>query len=273
MKKLISASKRKWVLGGVLGFAAIALTTTGFATCIVGVQKTQQDGNVQVDVDTANQNGVNLTLTLVKDQNFLEVKEKSTNGEGVVQVEHEKEPENPMTVKVEAFKLQVGKAFLDKNDVTGVSFELKYKTDTFTTDILNNTDNLVKTSTIATEKRTQEKTAGTGDVKDSWEYVAAPKKVEFANTDIAKTGALANGLYTFDIINTKLTTSLLPFQWGSYFNGVTPSTYYNGLFDVNTVTTDEVGQIYSELEAMNTALTGKTFQLSAKLEYTAKQAA
>lgn len=271
MKKLISASKRKWVLGGVLGFAAIALTTTGFATWIVGVQKTQQDGNVQVDVDTANQNGVNLTLTLVKDQNFLEVKEPSTKGEGVVQVEHEQEPLNPMTVKVEAFKLQVGKAFLDKNDVTGVSFELKYKTDTFTTDILNNTDNLVKTSTIG-DMRTQEKTAGTGDVKDSWEYVAAPKKVEFANTDIAKPEALANGLYTFDI-NTKLTTSLLPFQWGSYFNGATPSTYYKCLFDVNTVSPDEVGQIYSELEAMNTALTGKTFQLSAKLEYTAKKAA
>ena len=74
MRKLISASKRKWVLGGILGFAAIALTTTGFATWIVGINATTTNGDVGVTVDTVSNNGVELKLVLGEDSD-IELKE------------------------------------------------------------------------------------------------------------------------------------------------------------------------------------------------------
>ncbi len=52
-KELKSKSRRKWLLGGSLAFASVALLTTGFATWVIGTQKTSGDGKVNIGVDTA----------------------------------------------------------------------------------------------------------------------------------------------------------------------------------------------------------------------------
>lgn len=262
MKKLMSASKRKWVLGGLLGFAAVALTTTGFATWVVGVNQTNQNGDVGVTVDTVKNKSTKLTLTL--SDSDIELKEAENVVSGAVIVEDA--VKNPLTVTASKFELEVGAQFLEDNTITGVEFSLKYATDDATNDIKDNAKNLVKTDSIG-KRNELAKTAGTTETKDSWEYIIAPKKVEFTNETIKRAAVDPNtGLYTYDI-----PTKDLVFQWGSYFNLKSPATYYNELFPVASLTQEHVNNIFTELNTMKETLNkdaASTFVLTAKLAFT-----
>lgn len=251
MKKLNSASKRKWVLGGILGFAAVALTTTGFATWIVGVNAITQNGNVNVSVDTAKNNGVKLTLTLGSDTS-IELKEANTSKGPVVTVEGNDTVSNPLQISVSEFTLEVGKQFLDTNNITGVEFSLKETTDEETKDIKDNAKNKVTDNKLG-EKRTGE----------SWHYLNAPAKVEFDNTDIIGEEESGQTSYTYLISKTTL-----DFTWGDFFGGESPASFYNTKF-ASGATKEDVDNIVAELEAMRTALNEKTLVLTAKLAFTA----
>ncbi len=252
MRKLISASKRKWVLGGILGFAAIALTTTGFATWIVGVNAITQNGNVNVSVDTVKNNGVELTLKLESDAS-IELKEANTSEGPVVTVEGNDTAPNPLQISVSEFTLEVGKQFLDKNTITGVEFFLKETTDKETEDIQDNAKNKV------TDNKLGGKRSGT-----SWHYLNAPAKVKFDNSNIIGgdvDGAQTN--YTYSI-----SATTLDFTWGDFFGEESPASFYNTKF-ASGATKEDVDNIVAELEAMRTALNEKTLVLTAKLAFTA----
>lgn len=68
-KELKSKSRRKWLLGGSLAFASVALLTTGFATWVIGTRQTSGDGQVHIGVDTAEDNSVELTFNLDENDN------------------------------------------------------------------------------------------------------------------------------------------------------------------------------------------------------------
>lgn len=265
MKKLMSASKRKWVLGGLLGFAAVALTTTGFATWVVGVNQTNQNGNIGVTVDTVKNKSTELTLTL-SDSDIV-LKEAANIDSGAVIVEDA--DEYPLRVTASKFELKVGAQFLEDNTITGVEFSLKYKTeDGVTEDIKDNAKNLVKTDSIG-KRAKLDKTAGITETKDSWEYIVAPEKVLFTNDQIKGSAVDPNtGLYTYDIPKKDL-----DFQWGSYFNLKSPATYYNELFPEASLTQEYVNKIFTELNTMKETLNkdaASTFVLTAKLAFTEK---
>ena len=46
------------------------------------------------------------------------------------------------------------------------------------------------------------------------------------------------------------------FKWGSFFGHVSPCDYYNGLYQVGTITSqaDDVDLVYAEMNAMKAAL-------------------
>lgn len=251
MRKLISASKRKWVLGGVLGFAAVALTTTGFATWIVGVNVTTSDGTVGVTVDTVSNNGVELTLVLGSDKD-IELKEANSSTGPVVTVTDNESVSNPLQISVDTFTLEIGKQFLNSNTITGVEFTLKYATDDSTTDIKNNIDNKVTDNKIGSDKRTG----------SEWEYISAPAKVAFSNDDIINSQDLTTCTY-------EINASTLDFQWGSFFENKSPATFYNNKFS-SGATKDDVDNIVAELEAMKSKLNGDTLVLTASLAFTEK---
>ena len=70
-KELKSKSRRKWLLGGSLAFASVALLTIGFATWVIGTQKTSGDGQLNIGVDTAEDNSVELTFSLDTDNTIF----------------------------------------------------------------------------------------------------------------------------------------------------------------------------------------------------------
>lgn len=81
-KELKSKSRRKWLLGGSLAFASVALLTTGFATWVIGTQKPSGDDQVHIGVDTVEDKSVELTFNLDADNNVITVAEdaeKSSN--------------------------------------------------------------------------------------------------------------------------------------------------------------------------------------------------
>lgn len=253
MRKLISASKRKWVLGGVLGFAAVALTTTGFATWIVGANATTSDGTVGVTVDTVSNNGVELTLKLGSDT-AIELKEANSATGPVVTVTDNDSVSNPLQISVDTFTLEVGKQFLDSNTITGVEFTLKYATDNSTKDIKDNASNKVTENKIGDKRTTNE--------SEYWEYVSAPAKVEFNNEDIINSQDLTTYTYT-------ISASTLDFSWGSFFENKSPATFYNEKFATGA-TKDDVDNIFAELDAMHTALNNKNLVLTASLAFIEK---
>ena len=253
MRKLISASKRKWVLGGILGFAAIALTTTGFATWIVGINATTSDGTVGVTVDTALNNGVELTFEL-GDDSTIELKEANSSTGPVVTVTDNDLVSNPLQINVKTFTLEVGKQFLNSNTITGVEFTLKYATDDSTTNIGDNAKNKVTDNKIGDKRTTNE--------LGYWEYVSAPAKIEFTNEDITNSEEL--NTYTYQI-----NASTLDFKWGNFFENKSPATFYNEKFATGA-TKDDVDNIFAELKAMETALNNKNLVLTASLAFTEK---
>lgn len=240
MRKLISASKRKWVLGGILGFAAIALTTTGFATWIVGVNATTGSDDVTVTVDTVKNEGVKLTFELTDDQ--LVLGETTKVNEGVVQTGDESVT-GDMTVTA-SIKLEVGAQYLEENDITGIELSLDYGT----SDKPTNRQNLVTLNNTGRGTSDNESQVSVDSVS-YWEYINAPEKIVLNEATIKEQGA-ENGLYTYTV------TQNLTFKWGSYFGKSTsPAAYYNEKYSVDTATVEDVNNIYAELEQMKTAFT------------------
>ena len=65
-KEMNSKSKRKWVAGGLAAFASVALLTTGFATWIVGTNKMIVDNNTTVNVATAQNASIELSMEITE---------------------------------------------------------------------------------------------------------------------------------------------------------------------------------------------------------------
>ena len=257
MRKLISASKRKWVLGGILGFAAVALTTTGFATWIVGVNATTGSDDVTVTVDTVQNEGVKLTFQLTEDDQ-LTLGETTPVSEGVVQTEEEVTGDMTVTASI---KLEVGAQYLVENEITGIELSLDYGTAEKPT----NRQNLVTLNNVGRGTSDNEAQVPVDSVS-YWEYINAPEKISLSEDTIKGQGA-ENGLYTYTV------TQDLTFKWGSYFGKTTsPAEYYNNKYSVDTATVEDVNDIYAELEQMKKAFTKGADDTNNVITLTAKLA-
>lgn len=62
-KELKSKSRRKWLIGGSLAFASVALLTTGFATWVIAAQNISTNSNVDVTVDGVEDHRYNFVVT------------------------------------------------------------------------------------------------------------------------------------------------------------------------------------------------------------------
>lgn len=246
MRKLISASKRKWVLGGILGFAAIALTTTGFATWIVGVNVTTGTGDVTVTVDTTERAGIKMTVEMTTD-NIIELKE-SNSSSGVVSVEDNGVVEDALKT-VANVTITYGKDF-DTTSIAGISFDLKYEDGSNSKNLIDDDGNEID------GKRTVAKSYN----ETHWEYIKAPGLIALTNFNTEHDSINQDaGTYTHT------EEIAVVFTWGSFFDGKEPSKFYNDLFKVGTVTDAQLNAISTELATMKSVLNGQDLTLTATL--------
>ena len=255
MKKQINlTTRRKWVVTGIMAFAGVALLTTGFATYIVGVNNNTDDAAATINVDTVKNTSVDLSVSLT--DNLIELKENvelTENDSNLVKTEGAID-EAALQVTAD-ITLKYGSEFFNKGTQNlTLQFSLKYDDSDYVGNISNLTqdeDNILGSSRVT--KKTAMSSTGL-EANDSWEYLVAPAEIDLTNQDSTTDGALT-------VIT--LQNKVLDFNWGSFFNGMSPANYYNSMTYENK--TDAANKITQELKALHTALDGKKLTLTAEV--------
>ena len=251
-KELKSKSRRKWLLGGSLAFASVALLTTGFATWVIGTRQTSGDGQVHIGVDTAQDNSVELTFELDNTDDKIFVAEDAGNSNSNLTIERDEADtvsKPDWDIKIKNLNIVVGQTFYEslagKQDLK-IVFELQ-KDVTAAKDKNLVTDDKVK---VITES-------------SSWNYITLKKTNEFK---VTLPPSYPAGGKIYDISDENKTFS---FTWGSYFDGKAPSDFYKekeGSRGSQTLR-EYYQKALQELQAMKTALNAGELKLTATFDY------
>lgn len=250
-KELKSKSRRKWLIGGSLAFASVALLTTGFATWVIGTTKTSGDGKVNIGVDTAKDNSVELTFSLDDTDSKIFVSEAVGDTNPNLKIERgesEADTEPDWTIKIKELNVVVGQTFYEslagKQDLK-IVFELQK-------DVTAAED-----KNLVTEDKVKVRTESS-----SWNYITL-KTNEFK---VTLPPSYPAGGKIYDISDTDKTIS---FDWGSYFNGDAPSKFYqDNEKNRGSLSLREYYQkALQELQAMKTALNDGELKLTATFDY------
>lgn len=241
MKKSIKkSSRRKWVVGGVAFFGSIALLTTGFATWVVGVQQTNAEDNVNVTVDTTENEFVTFSLSLSTTDNKIKLGETKQpdaapeDKENIVKID---ELTGDLTVKIDSLNIEIGNEALDS--YTQIDFAITSE---------NNT--------VDSQQFTEEDLR-TGS---SWSYLSAPASILLTNLSTNE-----NITYTPETNTTTYTlkpssTLELNFEWGNFFGKQSPANFYNKNYHDGKLGADlseTINKINTEMDAMSGAFEGE----------------
>ena len=251
MKKSIKkSSRRKWVVGGVAFFGSIALLTTGFATWVVGVNDNDESSTVNVNVETTENASVSFTMTYASGESadntitIDEPKPYTFEGNKIINP-GEGESKFDFTVTFESVDITIGHGAQKKNGYDGIEFAI------------TGTNNEIQ---YAGNK------LGTARSGSSWTYLAAPETKTFEELKLVKADEDGTSAITWTGSNVEIA-----FDWGTFFGGDTPCTYYNTLYNggkLSSIGGDMkiVDAIYSEMSAMESAFeTTNTITLTATL--------
>lgn len=262
-KELKSKSRRKWLIGGSLAFASVALLTTGFATWVIGTQKTSGDDQVHIGVDTVEDKSVELTFSLDANDNGITVAEdaeKSSNNNLPI----EKSVTPDWNIKIQDLNIVVGETLynsLKDKKVDGQVLDLKIVFE------------LQKGVTEGDINSVTNDIVG-GRTGSSWNYIKLATnefKVTLPDTypaggricDINDTSNNPNGITNPD---SKGDNKTISFTWGSYFSEKAPSVFYK-----ENEPTEGLREYYQkalqELQAMNKALDTGELKLTATFDY------
>lgn len=250
-KELKSKSRRKWLLGGSLAFASVALLTTGFATWVIGTTKTSGDGKVNIGVDTAKDNSVELTFNLDDTNNSIFVAEPTGDTNPNLKIEKgegENGTEPDWNIKIKDLNIVVGETFY--NSIKGKDLKIVFELQKDKTEDKNSATNSV----------TDDKVGVRGETGSPWSYIDIDVKSREFDVTLPDSYPADGKIY--DINDTDKTFS---FGWGSYFDGKAPSEFYK-LHQPEEGLRGYYQNALKELQAMKTALTGE-LKLTATFNY------
>lgn len=267
-KEINSKSRRKWIMGGLAAFASVALLTTGFAIYVVGVTKDKVNGDIGVTVDTARNESVLFTAQLDDNDKKITLGEPAVITDGFVKNQDVMED---LSVTFTKFEISVGEAVATNFN----RIQLSLRTDP-------NADN-----------------GGAIDGKTSFvDNKAGVAKLDSAITNVAEKGRPETGATYFDLVTTtidlpsadttaetvgttpfsfsrKTTNSTIKyelvtknvklFQWGSFFGGESPCTFYNRVLTAEHQTPENADLVQQEINEMNKTLSGKDICLHMEL--------
>lgn len=246
-KELKSKSRRKWLLGGSLAFASVALLTTGFATWVIGVHKPSGDGQVKIDVDTVKDKSVELTFKLDDTDKGIIVAEDAENPNPNTNLPIEKTVTPDWNITIQDLNIVVGKEFYDESLNGKSNLKIVFELQKDVTEDKNS----------VTEDKVGVRTGS------SWNYITL-KKHSF---EVTLPTSYPVGGKIYDINETPNNSDkTFSFDWGDYFGGNAPSQFYKekepeeGLSEYY----QKAGQ---ELQAMRTDLTAGTLKLTATFVY------
>lgn len=257
-KELKSKSRRKWLIGGSLAFASVALLTTGFATWVIGTQQTFGDGQVHIGVDTAQDNSVELTFSLDENDNGIFVAEAAGNSNSNLTIERDETDtvsKPDWNIKIKDLNIVVGETFYDSiKDKQGLKivFELQ--------------KGVADDKNSVTDDKVRVRGGQTGS---SWNYIEL-KKSEF-DVNLPDSYPAGGKIYDIssDTTNNPDGKNTFSFNWGSYFGEKAPSDFYKekeGSKGSQTLR-EYYQNALQELQAMKTALNDGELKLTATFNY------
>lgn len=250
-KELKSKSRRKWLLGGSLAFASVALLTTGFATWVIGTQKTSGDGQLNIDVDTAQDNSVELTFSLAEDKIFVAEDAGNTNSNLTIERDEADNVTKPdWDIKIKDLNIVVGETFYNSiKDKQGLKIVFELQKDVTEAEDKN----------LVTEDKVGVRTGSS-----SWNYITL-KTHEF-KVNLPASYPTDGKIYD---INDTPDNKTFSFTWGSYFDEKAPSDFYKAKEgSKGSQTLREYYQnALKELQAMNKALDKGNLKLTATFDY------
>lgn len=247
-KELKSKSRRKWLIGGSLAFASVALLTTGFATWVIGVHKPSGDGQVTIDVDTVKDKSVELTFKLGDDNGITVAEDAEKSSNTNLPIEESVTPD--WDIKIKDLSIAVGQEFYNES-LTGktnlkIAFELQ--------------KDVVDDKNLVTEDRV--KVRGEGS---SWNYIKVKSESEFFDVSLPSTYPTDGKIY--DINDTPNNSNkTFSFTWGSYFDGKAPSEFYKS-HEPKEGKREYYQKAAQELQTMKTALEAGNLTLTATFVY------
>lgn len=249
-KELKSKSRRKWLLGGSLAFASVALLTTGFATWVIGTRQTSGDGQLNIGVDTAEDNSVELTFNLDND-NRIFVAEDAGNTNSNLTIERDEADtvtKPDWDIKIKDLHIVVGETFYNSiKDKQGLKIVFELQKDVTE----------AKDKNLVTEDKVGVRTGS------SWNYIKLAKS-EF---DVTLPSSYPAGGKIYDINDTPNNPDkTFSFTWGSYFGEKDPSDFYKEKEPTKGLR-EYYQKALQELQAMNKALDTGELKLTATFDY------
>ena len=211
-KEINSKSKRKWVAGGLAAFASIALLTTGFATWIVGVNVTNKENGVNVNVDTAKNQSVVLKAELSETDKTLNLVEPTKTDNKFFNVANGADTDLQITFS------ELSVVYGNDLETTAQPKAVKFS--------------IVKTDEAEPNKVKDDK-IGARSTGSEWTYV------DLVTSQIA----LTDSVFTLDGSKPGVTTYkaqagyVLKFKWGSFFDNKAPSEFYEKLYTTKALGT------------------------------------
>ncbi len=240
-KELKSKSRRKWLLGGSLAFASVALLTTGFATWVIGTSKPSGDGEVHIGVDTAQDNSVELTFNLDKADDSIFVTEDTEKVD--------------WNIKIQDLSIVVGEDLYGslKGKELKIAFELQKD--------VKEDKNLATNDLVGVRG---------GQTESSWNYIKLVKKEFIFTLSDSSSSSYPTDGKIYDINSDKTNNSdgnkTFSFNWGSYFNEQAPSAFYEANKPTGS-SREYYKNALKELQEMKTALEAGTLKLTATFVY------
>lgn len=255
-KEINSKSKRKWVAGGLAAFASVALLTTGFATWVVIKNSTEKNSDINVTVDTAENNSVRMTFAVTGSLALKEYKETVVDNPKVIGTKEGDSlaDTNPLAITISSFTIKFGSG-VKAGDYTKLTFAIADKD----SNKENSADNKVGSANNL---------LGDYRKKDgSFTYFDAPDALTVDLSKAVKDEATGTSTWTY------AGETALAFKWGSFFGGQSPVQYYNSdtftKKDGKDVDEDTLADISDkaviELNKMHVQMSGKTITLKATL--------
>ena len=218
-KGLLSKGKKKWIIGGALLFGGVSLLTTGFATWIVGINQLRQNLGTVVQVEGTLNESVKLIVTASSTtSNALGVNVGETHTKGPNEIVGNSEGETDFVVNLD-LTIEVGNEYLAKNTLTDITFEFNYEE---VEGISNN-----KTSNNKINVATSSNTHKAGD----YTYLDINSDSKIAVKSTEESGVFTKTPLTSAVKYTVSNLSVTLFKWGSFFDGMAPSAYYNKLYN------------------------------------------
>lgn len=283
MRRLISRSMRKWIVGGCVAFGGSAIATTGFATWIVGTQITNANTQPSITVDTAVNESVSLEVELGSD-NSIHLSEniaRNTNDEHQI-VFTENGQEADFLIEFSKITINCGKSYWEDNFATKNAQTGVYEANDFELGLKLNYDHVLSDGEIGIvdDLTKNNKVVTTGENKGLYlQYVdrkvLGPEEyytyIDLADDTIsvnAKTDPSIEWKEEKGYMELIITNVGVNFTWGSFFhrylNGsptptvYAPSEFYNQLSKEGKIySVGDVANVFNEFEAMTKAFTAK----------------